>query len=85
MATTFSSSQATAQLSQRKPQGHLSVTFGSVIAYPVVRWTREPRPVHGIDRDSREHQSTQIGDICVYVCRCVLIRLDLVFQMGPTA
>jgi hypothetical protein len=85
MATTSSSSQATAQLSQRKPQGHLSVTFGSVIAHPVVRWTRESRPFHVIDRDSREHESTRIGDICVYVCRCVFIRLDLVFQMGPTA
>jgi hypothetical protein len=82
MATTSSSSHATAQLSQRKPQGHLSVT---VIAHPVVRRTRESRPSHAADRNTRERERTRIGDICVYVCLCVLMRLDLVFRMGPTA
>jgi hypothetical protein len=82
MATTSSSSHATAQLSQRKPQGHLSVTVMSVIAHPVVRRTR---PSHAADRNTRERERTRIGDICVYVCLCVLMRLDLVFRMGPTA
>jgi hypothetical protein len=85
MATTSSSAQATAQLSQRKPQGHLSVTIMSVIAHPVLRLKRESRPSHAADRRSREHESTRIGDICVYVCLCVSMRLDLVFRMGPTA
>ena len=85
MATTSRSSQATAQLSQRKPQGHLSVTVMSVIAHPVVRRTRESRPSYAADLDTREPERTRIGDIRVYVCLYVLIRLDLVFRMGPTA
>ena len=85
MATTSRSSHATAQLSQRKPQGHLSVTVMSVIAHPVVRRTRESRPSYAADRNTRERERTRIGDICVYVCLCVLMRLDLVFRMGPTA
>jgi len=85
MATTSRSSQATAQLSQRKPQGHLSVTVMSVIAHPVVRRTRESRPSYAADLDTREPERTRIGDICVYVCLCVLMRLDLVFRMGRTA
>lgn len=85
MATTSSSSQATAQLSQRKPQGHRSVTVMSVIAHPVVRRTRESRPSDAADRNTRKRERTRIGDICVYVCLCVWMRLDLVFRMGPTA
>ena len=85
MATTSRSSQATAQLSQRKLQGHLSVTVMSVIAHPVVRRTRVSRPSYAADLDTREPERTRIGDICVYVCLCVLMRLDLVFRMGRTA
>ena len=76
MATTSRSSQATAQLSQRKPQGHLSVTVMSVIAHPVIHRTRESRPSPAADRDTRERERTRIGDICVYVCLCVSMCVD---------
>ena len=40
---------------------------------------------HAADRNTRGRKRTRIGDICVYVCLCVQMRLDLVFRMGPTA